>query len=115
MTVKLYDDVIPSYNDISSSQQGGVTLTKLVLDEVFFTSWDVINTLKNFLMICESKGLIFVWGKNISIITEQLHAAVISLDNIGALPGEAYGDILWGFTKCSNEDFKAIFQPLLTQ
>ncbi len=33
----------------------------------------------------------------------------------GALSDETYGDILGGFTKCSNEDFKAVFQHLLTQ
>ena len=34
MTVELCDCVIPTYNEIPSSQQGGITLTKLVLDEI---------------------------------------------------------------------------------
>ncbi len=44
-----------------------------------------------------------------------MHATVVSLDEVGTLPDETYGDILRGFIKCSNEDFKAVFQHLLTQ
>ncbi len=72
--------------------------TKLVLDEIFFMSHNVINALKNFLKIFESKGLTCFQGKNVSVITKQLHAAVVSLDEVGALPIETYGDILRGFT-----------------
>ncbi len=117
MTVKLYDHVIPTYNEIPSSpsQQGGITLTTLVLDEIFFISHDVINDLKNFLKIFESIGSTQIQGNNVSVITKQLHATVISLNEVVALPDETYGDSLWGFTKCSNEDFKAVFQHCLTQ
>ncbi len=45
MTVELHDHVIPTYNEIPSSQQRGITLTKLVLDEIFSMSCDVINPL----------------------------------------------------------------------
>ncbi len=110
MTIELRDCVIPTYNEIPTSQQGRITLTKLVLDEIFFVSHDVINALKNFLKIFESKGFTRIQGKNVSVITKQLHATVVSLDEVGT-----YGDILRGFTKCSNEDFKAVFQHLLTQ
>ncbi len=58
----------------------------------------VINSLKNFLKIFESKGSTHIQGKNVSVITKQLHAAVVSLDEVGALPDESYGDILQAFT-----------------
>ncbi len=64
MTVKLCDCVIPNDNEICSSHQGGITLTKLVLDEIFFMSCNVIDTLKNFLKIFESKGLTCIQGKS---------------------------------------------------
>ncbi len=79
MTVELRDCVIPTYNEIPSSQQGGITLTKLVLDEIFFMSCNVINALKNLLKIFESKGLTHIQGKNVSVITKKLHAPVVSL------------------------------------
>ncbi len=101
MMVGLCDHVIPTYNEICFSQQGGITLTKLLLGEIFFTSWNIINALKNFIKI--------------SVITKLFHATVVSLDEVDALPDEAFGNILWGFTKCSNENFKAFFQHLLTQ
>ncbi len=78
-------------------------------------SCDIINALKNFLKIFESKGLTCIQGKNVSVVTKQLHATVVSLDEAGALPDETYGNILQGFTKCSNEDFKAVFQHHLAQ
>ncbi len=51
MTVKHCDCVILFYNEICSSQQSGIIITKLVLDKVFFMSCNVINALKNFLKI----------------------------------------------------------------
>ncbi len=37
---------------------------------------------------------------------------MVSLGENGTLPDETYGGILVGFTKCRNEDFKAVFQQL---
>ncbi len=54
------------------------------MDEIFFMSCNVINALKNFLKIFESKGLTQIQGKNVSLITKQLHATVVSLDEVGA-------------------------------
>ncbi len=61
MTVKLCENVIPIYNEICSSHQGEMTLTKLgemtltklVLDDN--TSCNIINTIKNFLKIFRAK------------------------------------------------------------
>ncbi len=78
-------------------------------------SCKVINALKNFLKVFESKGLTRIQGKTVSMITKQFHATVVSMDEVGALPDETYGDILHSFSKCSNEDFKAVLQHLLTQ
>ncbi len=62
MIVELCDCAIPTNNEILSSQQGGITLTKLVLDKIFFISCNVINALKNFLKIFEIKGLTHIQG-----------------------------------------------------
>ncbi len=115
MTIKLHDHVIPANNEICFSQQDRITLTKLGSDEIFFMSCNVINVIKNFLTSFESKGLTWIQGKNVSMITKQLHTTVVSLNEVGALPDETYGDIHHGFTKFSNNDFMAIFQHLLTQ
>ncbi len=101
-TFKLYHCVTPTYNDICSSQYGRINLNKFVLDGIF-------------LKIFESKGLTQFQGKNIYVITKQLHATAVSLDEDTILPDETYGDILCNFTKCSNEDFKSVSQHLLTQ
>ncbi len=44
--------------------------------------------------IFESKGLTQIHGENVSVITKQLHATVVSLEKVGTLPDETYGDIL---------------------
>ncbi len=46
---------------------------------------------------------------------QTVHAVVNSLDEVGTVPDETFGDILCGFTKCSKEDLKTAFQHLLTQ
>ncbi len=68
MTVKLCDCVISTYSGICCSLQGEITLTKLVLDEIFFMSCIVINALKNFLKIFQSKGVTYIQSKNVSVI-----------------------------------------------
>ncbi len=71
-----------------TSQQGRITLTNLVLDDIFLVSFNVINVLKTSLKIFESTGSTCVKGKNIFFITIQLHAAWISQDEVGKLPDE---------------------------
>ncbi len=44
-----------------------------------------------------------------------MHAAVVSLNEIGVAPDETDGDVLCGCTKCSTEDFKTVFHHLQTQ
>ncbi len=92
--VKLCGFVITTYNEICSSQQGRITLIKLVLEKIIFMSCDVINALKNFLKIFESKGLNQIQSMKISVITKQLNVAVVSLNEFGTLLDETYGDIL---------------------
>ncbi len=82
MTVNFHDCIIPTYNENPSSQQGGITLAKIVLDEM---SCDTINAIKSFFKIFESKGLTRIQGKNFSVISKQLHATVVSLDEVGIL------------------------------
>ncbi len=48
-------------------------------------------------------------------ISYMLPCALVGLDETGFVCDEIYEDIPHGFTKCSNEDFKAVFKHLLTQ
>ncbi len=75
---------------------------------------NVINSLKNFLKILADKRLTLIHDEKVSVITKCLHAAVVGLDEIGSFPDETYGDVLHSFTKCNNENFKAVFQHYLT-
>ncbi len=51
--------------------------------------------------------------KNISMITKQLHAAVVGFYEVGTLTDETF-DSSCSFTECNNEYFKANFWYLLT-
>ncbi len=92
MTIEPCDHIIPIYNEICSYQQARITLIKLILDEILFVSKDIINVLYNFLNIFESRGLIHILCDSVSVITKQLHADVVSLNEIGTFPDETYGD-----------------------
>ncbi len=76
------DHVIPTYNEIISCQQGGITLTKVVLYKIFFMSHKVVHALKNFFKIFENKSLTQIQGKEIVIITKQVYAAVVSMKSM---------------------------------
>ncbi len=91
------DHFIPAYNEICSSQQGRIIFTQWVLDEIFLTPCNIINALKNFLKIFESKNLTWIQGKNISAITKQLHATVVCLDEVWAWPDETSMEIFFEF------------------
>ncbi len=75
-----------------------IPFTKIVLNEIIFMYCDLINTLKNFLKIFECISLTCIQGMSVSVITNHLHAPVVSLDEIGALPDETCGYILCDLT-----------------
>ncbi len=64
MYVKRCDHIALTYNEIIFCQWGGITLTQSVLDEIIAMSCNIINELKNFLKIFESKGLTQIQIKN---------------------------------------------------
>ncbi len=51
ISIELFDCVIPTYNEICSSQQGKTILTNLILYEIFFMSCNIMKYLKIFLKI----------------------------------------------------------------
>ncbi len=113
MTVKLCDSVLPTYNEICLSQRDGITRTKLVLDEIFFVSCNIINTLKNFLKIFRGR----VSPRSNAKMYPWLPSSYMPLWLVWMklAPCKTYGDILCDSIKCSIKDCKAGFQYLLTQ
>ncbi len=89
-------------------------------DQVSF-EWDFLHVLQYHQfpqeLLEDSWELRFtqIQGKNVFVITKQLHVAVVSCDEVGNLPDETNGDIVQGFPKCSNEDLKKVFKHLLSQ
>ncbi len=82
--------------------------------------WDLIYFMRYHQ--CPQEFFEDLWEQrfNLDLQKKYLHdhhvvdAAVVSLYEVGALPDETYGDILHGYTKCRNEDFKAVFQHLVS-
>ena len=104
-----------SFDQLDSIKKGGATYLYLILKEMFKMSRDVVNALKTFLQNFSEKGFSRHPGENVSIMTKQLRAVCISLDEVGALPGETPLDILQGLSICSNSEFKAVYQHQVTE
>ncbi len=87
MTIKLCECVPTSY-EIGSPQDGEIAVTKLVLDKIVCIFCNV-NVLKILLKVKKCICLTEIQGMNFFIITNQLHATMVSLGEVGTLPDEA--------------------------
>lgn len=89
MTDQMYYYATPTCN----CQLVQINLTILFLNKISFISLDAISMLRNFLEIFDKNGLIYIQRKDFSLITKELHAMLISLDENGTLLDETYGII----------------------
>jgi hypothetical protein len=109
-TAELRERVQPAYEALRPLQQGGIVYLYLLLTEMFQLTRDVVQALKDFIKNFTLYGVSKIQGENISIVTKQLRAVCVRLDDIGALPEETPQDILKGLTVCSVQVFKDVFQ-----
>jgi len=96
-------------------EQGGIVRLKLMLDEMFFMSEDVVTALQhwfeNFATIGPSKTA----GENISVLMQQVTSCAERLAAVGQLPLDTPTHVLSGLTKCTVEEFKKPFDLMLNQ
>ncbi len=98
-----------SYNTLEPVQQGGMVYFYLILKEMFQMTTYFVTTLKSTFTTFRKEGLVQILNENVSIVTCQLEAIAVSLNEVGALPDEAQLDILEGLSICSCAPFKETF------
>ncbi len=100
-------------NELDLYKQGGITYPKIVLDEMFTISNNVVTTLQRFFEAVAKKGIAKVPNEDVPAATEQKFAVAVRLPKISALPNECTHHILEGFTWCCVNVFKQTFAHLL--
>jgi hypothetical protein len=90
-------------------KQGGVTYTKITLDEMFTISNTVVTTLQGFFEAFAKEGIAKVPNEDVRAATEQIIAVAGRLAEVSALPSERTRHILEGFTWCSVIVFRQTF------
>ena len=113
--VELKGRVDEKFEKLDSLEQGGITYLKLMLDEMFCMTNDVVTALQTFLKNFAVEGLTKTEGENVSEVSAQVKAVCERLAEVLSLPLEAPTYILQGLTKCSVAKFTGPFELLLNQ
>jgi hypothetical protein len=111
--VLLVDRIDKKFNELDLYEQGGVTYTKIALDEMFTISNTVVATLQGFFEAFAKDGIAKVPNEDVCAATEQIISIAERLAKVSVLPSESTRHILEGFTRCSVIIFRQTFAHLL--
>ncbi len=114
-TVELRSCVDVTYDTLEAVERGGVVYFYLILVEMFQMTTDVVTALKSTFTNFRKEGLLKIPHENVSVISRQLEAMAVSLNEVGALPDKAPLDTLEGLSICSCAPFKETFSFQLTE
>ena len=114
-TVELRACVDVTYESLEAVERGGAVYFYLILVEMFQMTTDVVTALKSTFISFRKEGLLKIPNENVSIISRQLEAVAVSLNEVDALPDEAPLDTLEGLSICSCSPFKETFSFQLTE
>ncbi len=102
------------FDQLFEYEQGGITYLKITLDEMFTVKNMVIMLLQKYLKQFAQEGLPKVPNEVVWLCLEQITTMCAHLTKVDALPQEAPGYILEGFTWCSVVKFRDIHKLLGT-
>jgi len=111
-TVALKHRIKQKWEEVPLKYRGGVTYLYVILNMMFYVSRETKAALLAFLKLFKDRGLRRYKGENVSVAEKQLSAVCTRLKEARALPVEAYGDILEGLAKCSDEEFASTFDTM---
>ena len=114
-TKDLKDQVGLKYDHLPPYYKGAVTYLWLLLQCLFKTSRDQIQSLKKFLKIFAKKGLRKYPGESVVKAKIPLMAACKRLHAVGQLDDDATTDVLQAFVKCSVPKFVNVFSLMLQE
>ena len=114
-TKDLRDQVGLKYDHLEPYYKGAVTYLWILLQCLFKTSRDQIQSLKKFLKVFAKKGLRKYPGESVVKAKVPLIAACKRLYAVGQLDDNATTDVLQAFTKCSVPKFVSVFSLMLQE
>ena len=82
----LTQSVDEKYQALDSLEREGITYLKLLLDEIFCMTKDVVSALQTFLKTCSDIGLTKTVGENVAEATAQVKAVCERLLKVNQLP-----------------------------
>ena len=103
------------YQALDSLERGGITYLKLLLDEMFFMTNDVVSALQMFINTFADVGLTKTVGENVAEATAQVKAVCERLSEVNQLPQEAPTFFLQGLKTFSVPEFTGPFILILNQ
>jgi hypothetical protein len=112
--VILVKHVDEKFDQLYEYIQGGITYSKILLDEMFTLSNMVIVLLQKYLKQFAQEGVVMILNEDVRICLEQIPAMCACLTEADALPQETPGYILERFTWCLVVEFRDIRKLLAT-
>lgn len=110
VTDDLHSQVAMEYNDLPDVQQGPVMYLYLVLQEVFGSCRESVDSLQKFLKHVKAKGVPAWKGENVYVFSLVVKAAVSKLEHEGQLHADALTDVMEGLCRCTVPEFKEVMQ-----
>ena len=114
-TKDLRDQIDLKYDHLHTCYKGAVVYLYIILQCLFKTSRDQIQSLKKFLKIFAKNGLRKYPGESVVKAKIPLMAACKRLYAVGQLDDDATTDVLTAFTKCSVPKFVSVFSMMLQE
>ena len=99
----------------SALEMSPITYLKLLLDEMFCMTNNVVSVLQTFLKTFAGVGLTNMVGENVSKATAQVKAFCERHSEVNQLPQEAPTFVLQRLTKCLVPEFTGPFTLILNQ
>jgi len=99
----------------SDAQDDGTVILKIMLDQMFCLTTDMVQALQDFLEHFRAKDLAHVPGENVVVITKQLLVVSTRLAEVNKLPTKTVKCVLQGFALSSVDKFKEPFELMLMQ
>ena len=107
-----YDQLIET---VDLKCEGGIIYLKILLDEMFCMTTEVVEALQSYLENFAQSGVEGEVGENVYQITRTILVVAGQLKEVNDLPAKAVQWVLQGFSKCSVTEFASPFKLLLQQ
>ena len=113
VTIDLLTQINLKYDELDPRYRGCVTFAWLLMQEIFGTTRETLESMQTFFKIIKKKGMGHYSGESVFNATTDLKNMATHLHSAGELRRETTRDVLVALTTCTVEDFKKLFEDYL--